>query len=546
MAMTPVEWVVQPFVDSVTMQRALGAGTFAAIACGLVGTWVVLRGMTFIGDALAHGVLPGLAIATIVGFSPTIGAFLSAGVMIGGISVVGRRARLQEDAAIGLLFVGMLALGVLIISRSRSFAGELTGFLFGGITSVTTADLVLAAVVAAVVLAVVVVGYRAFLALTFNREAAALMGMRPTWAHAVLMVLVTATIVASFTTVGTLLVFALITAPAAAAGAARASGGLGARHLGGVRRGGRRGRPAAVVACTPGGRCRHGRVRGRHLPAGTGRVGAPAAARTPDGRRPGPVNDGPVNDGPVSGSRWPVGLPTRLRPVHPIGVGGSAVVWRARDTDLGVDVAVKILRRADPTGARTSRLEQEVRALARLGDVPGICRLHEVGCTATGTGWVVLDLAEGGTLVDRAPLPEDELVRVAVVVARALAAAHVLEVCHGDVTPTNIVFDAVGAPLLADFAMSDLGGAGDPDGGLTPAFAAPERLRGASPRPESDVFGLGASLRAVAVPPEVRRQAVGLRSGAAAGWLARCVLEDPTQRPSASELAEGLSALGAH
>ena len=217
MAMTPVEWVVQPFLDSVTMQRALGAGTFAAIACGLVGTWVVLRGMTFIGDALAHGVLPGLAIATIVGFSPTIGAFLSAGVMIGGISVIGRRARLQEDAAIGLLFVGMLALGVLIISRSRSFAGELTGFLFGGITSVTTVDLVLAAVVAAVVLVVVVVGYRAFLALTFNREAAALMGMRPTWAHAVLMVLVTATIVASFTTVGTLLVFALITAPAAAA-----------------------------------------------------------------------------------------------------------------------------------------------------------------------------------------------------------------------------------------------------------------------------------------------------------------------------------------
>lgn len=217
MAMTPVEWVVQPFLDSVTMQRALGAGTLAAIACGLVGTWVVLRGMTFIGDALAHGVLPGLAIATIVGFSPTIGAFLSAGVMIGGISVVGRRARLQEDAAIGLLFVGMLALGVLIISRSRSFAGELTGFLFGGITSVTTADLVLAAVVAAAVLVVVVIGYRAFLALTFNREAAALMRMRPSWAHAVLMVLVTATIVASFTTVGTLLVFALITAPAAAA-----------------------------------------------------------------------------------------------------------------------------------------------------------------------------------------------------------------------------------------------------------------------------------------------------------------------------------------
>jgi len=217
LAMTPMEWLVDPFVESVTMQRALAAGTLAAIACGLVGTWVVLRGMTFIGDALAHGVLPGLAIATIVGFSPTIGAFASAGVMIGGISLVERRARLNQDAAIGLLFVGMLAVGVLIVSRGRSFAGDLTGFLFGGITSVTVGDLALAAVVAAIVVVVVTVGYRAFLVLSFNRDAAELMALRPKWAHVVLMVLITATVVASFKTVGTLLVFALITAPAAAA-----------------------------------------------------------------------------------------------------------------------------------------------------------------------------------------------------------------------------------------------------------------------------------------------------------------------------------------
>ena len=212
-----MQWLLDPFLDSVTMQRALGAGTLAAIACGLVGTWVVLRGMTFIGDALAHGVLPGLAIATIVGFSPTIGAFLSAGVMVGGISLVGRRARLNEDAAIGLLFVGMLALGVLIVSRSRSFAGDLTGFLFGGITSVTRGDLVLGTVVAAATVVVVAVGYRAFLVLSFNKDAVELMGLRPKLAHVVLMVLITATVVASFKTVGTLLVFALITAPAAAA-----------------------------------------------------------------------------------------------------------------------------------------------------------------------------------------------------------------------------------------------------------------------------------------------------------------------------------------
>jgi zinc/manganese transport system permease protein len=217
LALTPWQWLVDPFRDSVTMQHGLLAGTFAAVACGLVGTWVVLRGMTFLGDALAHGVLPGLALATVVGFSPTLGAVVSAVLMIGGIELVGRRSRLPEDAAIGLLFVGMLALGVLIVSSSASFAGDLTGFLFGGITSVTDGDLVLGAVVAAVVVVTVVVGYRAFLALAFNRSTARLVGMRPTLTHAVLLVLVTATVVASFKTVGTLLVFALITAPAAAA-----------------------------------------------------------------------------------------------------------------------------------------------------------------------------------------------------------------------------------------------------------------------------------------------------------------------------------------
>ena len=103
-----MHWVVEPFFESITMQRALAAGSLAALACGVVGTWVVLRGMTFVGDALAHGVLPGLAVATIIGVSPTIGAFASAAVMIGAITIVGRRARLSEDAAIGLLFVGSL------------------------------------------------------------------------------------------------------------------------------------------------------------------------------------------------------------------------------------------------------------------------------------------------------------------------------------------------------------------------------------------------------------------------------------------------------
>ncbi len=216
-ASTPVDWLVQPFVESVTMQRALAAGSLAAVACGLVGTWVVLRSMTFLGDALAHGVIPGIALASVLGFDLALGAALSAVVMILGITLVSRRARLAEDTAIGLLFVGMLAVGVLIVSSSRSFAGDLTSFLFGGITSVGTRDVVLAGVVAVVTVAAVTVGYRAFLALTFNARTAKLLGLRPGLAHAVLMVLVTGAVVSSFTTVGSLLVFALITAPSAAA-----------------------------------------------------------------------------------------------------------------------------------------------------------------------------------------------------------------------------------------------------------------------------------------------------------------------------------------
>ena len=217
LAAGPLDWVVGPFSESLTMQRALGAGTFAAIACGLVGTWVVLRGMTFLGDALAHGVLPGLALATVLGFSPMIGAVLSAGVMIAGITVIAKRSRLGQDVAIGLLFVGMLALGVVIISRSRSFAGELTGFLFGGITGVTVGDLVLGGLVALGVVVAVVVGYRALLMSSFNPDAARLAGLRPGLTHTLLLVGITAAVVASFATVGALLVFALITAPAAAA-----------------------------------------------------------------------------------------------------------------------------------------------------------------------------------------------------------------------------------------------------------------------------------------------------------------------------------------
>jgi ABC-type Mn2+/Zn2+ transport system permease subunit len=107
------------------MQRALVAGILIAIATAVVGTITVLRGMAFLGDALAHGVLPGIAAALLIGIPTAIGALAGAAVMMGGVAAISRRTRLSSDVAIGLLFVGMLALGVVIISRSADFAGSL-------------------------------------------------------------------------------------------------------------------------------------------------------------------------------------------------------------------------------------------------------------------------------------------------------------------------------------------------------------------------------------------------------------------------------------
>ena len=210
-------WMLEPF-EPEFMQRALLAGLLAVVASSVVGTWVVLRGLSFLGDALAHGVIPGLALAVLWGFSPTVGALAAALVMGGAVTLVSHRTRVREDTGIGLLFVGMLALGVVIISRSQSFATDVTSLLFGDVLGVTSGDLRGQAVAAALVVAVSVALYRPFMALTFNADKAATLGMHPVATHAVLMVLLAVSIVASFDAIGTLLVFGLLIGPPATAG----------------------------------------------------------------------------------------------------------------------------------------------------------------------------------------------------------------------------------------------------------------------------------------------------------------------------------------
>lgn len=199
------------------MQRALLGGLVAVVATSLVGTWVVLRGLAFLGDALAHGVIPGIALAILWGFSPILGAFAAALVMSGLVTVVSSRTSVREDTGIGLLFVGMLSLGIVIVSRAQSFATEVTSLLFGDVLGVTAADIRGQALATAVVIVVTVVLYRPFLALTFNRDKAQTLGMRPGLAHGALLALLALSIVASFQAIGTLLVFGLLVGPPATA-----------------------------------------------------------------------------------------------------------------------------------------------------------------------------------------------------------------------------------------------------------------------------------------------------------------------------------------
>ena len=178
---------------------------------------MVLRGLSFMGDALAHGVLPGIAVAFLVGFDLVIGAALGAAVMVAGIAVVNRQTRLSEDTAIGLLFVGMLAAGVMIVSRAESFAVSLTGFLFGDVLGVDTGDLLLEAAAVVVALGTVALFYRPFLVLSFNPDKAEILGLRPRLANAAMLGLIALAVVTSFKAVGTLLVFGLLVAPPATA-----------------------------------------------------------------------------------------------------------------------------------------------------------------------------------------------------------------------------------------------------------------------------------------------------------------------------------------
>lgn len=211
-----MDWFLLPFQLGF-QQRALVGGLIAAVMCSAVGVWLVLRGMSFFGDAFVHGVLPGIAAAVLFDFSPYLGAAVAAAVMVGGIEFIHRQSSLKEDTAIGLLFVGMMALGVTIISRSKTYTGSLTSILFGDAFGVSWADVRAEAVIAGLVVIGSVVLYRPLLTLAISSAKSATLGMRPRLTHGLLLVMIATAVIGSFQAMGTLLVFGLLVGPPATA-----------------------------------------------------------------------------------------------------------------------------------------------------------------------------------------------------------------------------------------------------------------------------------------------------------------------------------------
>lgn len=203
--------------DLAFLPKALLVAVVSSFVCGVVGCYVVLRGMAFIGDAVAHAVFPGLAVAFVVSGNLILGGTLAGVATAVLVAVFAQNRRLREDSVIGVFFVAAFALGIVIISRAPGYAGSLQQFLFGSITGIPDEDLYVVGGAGVLVLGVVFLLHKEFVAITLDREMARAMGLRVFWLDIVLYVLVTLAVVISVQTIGNILVLALLITPAATA-----------------------------------------------------------------------------------------------------------------------------------------------------------------------------------------------------------------------------------------------------------------------------------------------------------------------------------------
>lgn len=211
-----IDWLIEP-MQFTFFRNALMAAILVGGICALIGVHVVLRGMAFIGEALSHSVLPGIAIAYILGKSIVVGAFIAGITTSLGIGLVSRHRKLKEDTAIGILQAGAFALGVAILSSIRSYSLDLTGFLFGDVLAVTSADIKLMAGVGILILVATILLNWKWTVQAFDPYYAVASGLPVGFLHYALMVLLSLAVVAAMQTVGVLLILALVVTPAATA-----------------------------------------------------------------------------------------------------------------------------------------------------------------------------------------------------------------------------------------------------------------------------------------------------------------------------------------
>jgi len=203
------------------MVRGLVAAIIVGVVCAIVGTYVVLRGMAFFGDALAHAILPGVAVGYLIGGGargPLFwGAMLASILTSLGIGAISKGRQLKEDTAIGVIFAGMFALGIALISTVRSYTVDLTHFLFGDVLGVAQSDLLLTAGLGGLVILAILAFYKEFMVLSFDPVLAATMRLPASILHYLLLLLIAVTIVVSLQTVGIALMVAMLVTPAATA-----------------------------------------------------------------------------------------------------------------------------------------------------------------------------------------------------------------------------------------------------------------------------------------------------------------------------------------
>lgn len=211
-----MNWLTDP-LQYPFMQRALIEVAIIGAVCGLVGCFVVLRGLAFIGDALAHAVFPGVVLSYVAGRSILIGAFIFGSLTALGIGILSRTRRVSEDSAIGVIFAAFFALGVVILSRQGGFRRDLGSLLFGNILGVSRTDVWVTLVVGLVVATILFALLKEFTLVAFDTVMAHALGYPVFALDLLLLLLVAATIVVSLQTVGNILILALVVTPPASA-----------------------------------------------------------------------------------------------------------------------------------------------------------------------------------------------------------------------------------------------------------------------------------------------------------------------------------------